>query len=132
MKKWITILTAAVLALSLFAGCTSSDSKGMTIEKGKLIMSTNAESPPCEMTDDNGSYVGIDIEIAKAIADKLGLELVIDDMGFVAALVAGFSLPLSAIAGSALGAGVIVAALAVQAAAAVLEGLSAKSVKAAN
>ena len=53
-------------------------------------------------------------------------------VGFVAALVAGFSLPLSAIAGSALGAGVIVAALAVQAAAAVLEGLSAKSVKAAN
>lgn len=86
MKKWIAILTAAVLALSLFAGCTSSDSKGMTIEKGKLIMSTNAEFPPYEMTDDNGSYVGIDIEIAKAIADKLGLELVIDDMGFVAAL----------------------------------------------
>lgn len=53
-------------------------------------------------------------------------------VGFVAALVTGFSLPLSAIAGSALGAGVIVAALAVQAAAAVLEGLSAKSVKAAN
>ena len=53
-------------------------------------------------------------------------------VGFVAALVAGFSLPLSAITGSALGAGVIVAALAVQAAAAVLEGLSAKSVKAAN
>ena len=61
MKKWIAILTAAVLALSLFAGCTSSDSKGMTIEKGKLIMSTNAEFPPYEMTDDNGSYVGIDI-----------------------------------------------------------------------
>lgn len=86
MKKWIAILTTAVLALSLFAGCGTSGGKGMTIEKGKLIMSTNAEFPPYEMTDDSGSFVGIDIEIAQAIADKLGLELVIDDMGFTAAL----------------------------------------------
>jgi polar amino acid transport system substrate-binding protein len=51
-------------------------------------MSTNAEFPPYEMTDDNGSFVGIDIEIAQAIAKELGLELVIDDMGFDAAMLA--------------------------------------------
>ncbi len=63
------------------------------MEDGKLIMSTNATFPPYEMVADgdgvNGSgYEGIDIEIAYALADKLGLELVIDDMDFDAALLA--------------------------------------------
>ena len=40
------------------------------------------------MTDDSGNVVGIDAEIAGAIADKLGLELVIDDMDFDAAQLA--------------------------------------------
>lgn len=64
-----------------------------TIEEGKLIMSTNATFPPYEMVADgegvNGSgFEGIDVEIAYALADKLGLELVIDDMDFDAALLA--------------------------------------------
>ena len=64
-----------------------------TIEDGKLIMSTNATFPPYEMVADgegvNGSgFEGIDVEIAYALADKLGLELVIDDMDFDAALMA--------------------------------------------
>ena len=64
-----------------------------TIEEGKLIMSTNAQFPPYEMVADgegfNGTgFEGIDIEIASAIADKLGLELVIDDMEFDSALLA--------------------------------------------
>ena len=64
-----------------------------TIEEGKLIMSTNATFPPYEMVADgegvNGSgFEGIDVEIAYALADKLGLELVIDDMDFDAALMA--------------------------------------------
>ncbi len=87
MKKFIAISLALVLSLSIFAGCGSSND-GMTIEKGKLIMSTNAEFPPYEMTTDEGGFAGIDIEIAQAIADKLDLELVIDDMGFDAALLA--------------------------------------------
>ena len=57
-----------------------------TVEPGKLIMSTNAAFPPYEMTSDSGEFEGIDIETAQAIADKLGLELQIDDMDFDAAL----------------------------------------------
>ena len=53
-----------------------------TVESGKLHMATNAAFPPYEMTDDNGGFEGIDVEIATAIADKLGLELVVDDMDF--------------------------------------------------
>ena len=59
-----------------------------TVAAGKLTMSTNAAFPPYEMTADDGSFEGIDIEVAAAIADKLGLELQIDDMDFDAALLA--------------------------------------------
>ncbi|HBK03939.1 MAG TPA: ABC transporter substrate-binding protein [Clostridiales bacterium] len=59
-----------------------------TIEAGKLIMSTNAAFPPYEMVADDGSFEGIDVEVADAIAKKLGLELEVDDMDFDAALLA--------------------------------------------
>ena len=62
------------------------------VEPGKLIMSTNAAFPPYEMVADGDGvyqgYEGIDVEIAVALAEKLGLELQIDDMDFDAALMA--------------------------------------------
>ena len=68
---------------------TGSDAPAFaTVEEGKLHMSTNAAFPPYEMTTDAGGFEGIDVEVAAAIADKLGLELVVDDMGFDAALTA--------------------------------------------
>ena len=112
MKKALSLMTAAALALSLAAcGSTASSEAASsdaasseaasseaasetetaelsTVEPGKLIMSTNAAFPPYEMTTDSGEFEGIDIETAQAIADKLGLELQIDDMDFDAALLA--------------------------------------------
>ena len=75
------------------AETAAADLSSALIEDGKLIMSTNAQFPPYEMVADgegfNGTgFEGIDIEIASAIADKLGLELVIDDMEFDSALLA--------------------------------------------
>lgn len=89
MKKILTALLALmalVMALSLSAcGGGSGD---LTVEKGKLHMSTNAEFPPYEMVKGDGGFEGIDVEVAGLIAEKLGLELVVDDMGFDAALTA--------------------------------------------
>ena len=62
-----------------------------TVNAGKLTMSTNAAFPPYEMTTDSGDLEGIDIEVAGAIAEKLGLELQVDDMDFDAALLAAQS-----------------------------------------
>lgn len=59
-----------------------------TVNAGKLTMSTNAEFPPYETTTDSGELEGIDIDVAAAIAEKLGLELQVDDMDFDAALLA--------------------------------------------
>ena len=109
MKKLLAIVLSLVMVLGLFAACggaTTEDTKGTeaatnaatndnaeagelkTIEDGKLLMSTNAAFPPYEMTTDDGGFEGIDVEIATAIAEKLGLELEILDMDFDAALLA--------------------------------------------
>ena len=48
---------------------------------GKLVMATNAEFEPYEYRED-GKIVGIDVEMATAVADKLGMELEIQDMQF--------------------------------------------------
>ena len=92
MKKLIVIALTVVMLLGLLAGCDkaepANDNGLQTVVSGKLIMSTNAAFPPYEMTTDDGGYAGIDVEIAQAIAAKLGLELEIDDMDFDAALLA--------------------------------------------
>lgn len=97
MKVWkkIAAMAMAIGMVASLAACgnTSSKQEGddsglKTVESGKLHMSTNAQFPPYEMTTDDGGFEGIDVEVAQAIAGKLGLELVIDDMGFDAALTA--------------------------------------------
>ena len=117
MKKLAALLLALCMALALCA-CSSGDSTPTptaapseagepsaapsaeasepaqggaaftTVEEGKLTMSTNAAFPPYEMTTDSGDFEGIDVEIAAAIAEKLGLELDILDTDFDSALLA--------------------------------------------
>ena len=82
-----TASSVASSAASSEAASTSAAAGELTtVEAGKLTMATNATFPPYEMTTDAGEFEGIDIEAAQAIADKLGLELQIDDMEFDAAL----------------------------------------------
>ena len=83
MKK-LTKITVALLAgimLLGFAACGSSNSKDKEGEKKTLTMATNAAFPPYEYYEGD-KIVGIDAEVAKAIADKLGYELKIEDMDF--------------------------------------------------
>ena len=97
-KKLALMGLTAAMSLSLLAGCgngttgsantPAATGEFTTVEEGKLHMSTNAQVPPYEMTTDDGGFEGIDVEVAQAIADKLGLELVVDDMAFNAALTA--------------------------------------------
>ena len=112
MKKILVMVLAGCMTLAL-AACSGGSATGQstaggsaqsaasasevqvaktpaftTVNAGKLTMSTNAAFPPYEMTKDDGSFEGIDVEIATAIAAELGLELQIDDMDFDAALLA--------------------------------------------
>ena len=83
MKRIFTLALVVLMIASLLVGCGKSDAKNglKTVESGKLIMATNAAFPPYEYIEGN-QIVGIDAEIAGAIAAKLGLELQIDDMEF--------------------------------------------------
>ena len=78
--------SVASSASSAAASTSAAAAELTTVEAGKLTMATNATFPPYEMTTDAGDIEGIDVETAQAIADKLGLELQIDDMEFDAAL----------------------------------------------
>lgn len=78
MKKIIALILVCMMATVVFAGCGQDKNDG---EKTTLTMATNATFPPYEFHE-NGEIVGIDAEIAKAIADKLGMELKIEDMEF--------------------------------------------------
>ena len=77
---------SSVAASSEAASSSAAAAELTTVEAGKLTMATNAAFPPYEMTTDAGAFEGIDVDTAQAIADKLGLELQIDDMDFDAAL----------------------------------------------
>lgn len=74
MKKVLALLLACVMVFA-FASC------GEAPEDNTLTMATNAEFPPYEYMED-GKIVGIDAEIAQAIATKLGKELVIENVDF--------------------------------------------------
>ncbi|MCI6858268.1 MAG: ABC transporter substrate-binding protein [Eubacterium sp.] len=93
IKKIAAVALAAVMAASLLCGCGGSDKSAeattaasgeatvKTVKDGVLTMATNAYFPPYEYYE-GSDIVGIDAEIAKAIADKLGLKLEIQDMEF--------------------------------------------------
>ena len=84
MKKIIAIALVLVMSLGLLAACGSTaatETTGAASGKAKLVMATNAQFPPYEFYED-GKIVGIDAEMAMAIADILGMKLVIEDMAF--------------------------------------------------
>lgn len=72
MKKFLAVLLATMMTVALCA-CGSG--------KEQLVMATNAEFPPYEYHEGE-EIVGIDVEIAQAIANEMGRELVIEDMNF--------------------------------------------------
>lgn len=90
MKKLMSLLVTGVLAASLMACGSSNEAPAETEAEapaeeaaagGKLVMATNAEFPPYEYHEGD-SIVGIDADIAAALAQELGMELVIEDMAF--------------------------------------------------
>ena len=76
MKKIISIALVTIMLLTFvfaFSSCKKDDNV--------LVMATNAAFPPYEYVE-SGKFVGIDVEIAEAIAKKLDMELQIEDVEF--------------------------------------------------
>lgn len=79
-KRILSVALVAVMAVMMLGACGKKET-GMTVNEGVLTMATNAYFPPYEYYQGE-QIVGIDADIAKAVADKLGLELKIEDMEF--------------------------------------------------
>lgn len=84
-----TLFFTAALAAFLFSVPAYSQPGNPAIDKikaaGKLVVGTSADYPPYEfhlLNDKDGELVGIDIDIAKTIADELGVKLEIKDLIF--------------------------------------------------
>ena len=93
MKRIITILVAITVFAVLVSGCAkkSANAVDQIKENGKIIVYCNANFPPYEYIQ-GADVVGVDIEIGKAIAEKLGVELEIKNTAFdgiVAAIASG-------------------------------------------
>ena len=115
-RKYIVLAALAVMVAALaLVGCSSgasssaassgSDSSAsasasasaeaagdiVLLEEGKLIVATSPDYPPFENLE-NGEYVGLEIELIKAIGADLGLEVefkTLDFNGIIAAIAAG-------------------------------------------
>jgi len=85
VKKIIAFVLTAVLCMSVLTACGGQSS---TLEENTLIVGTNAEFPPFEYIGDNGEPGGFDIALIKAIGQKLGMEVRIENMEFVSLVAA--------------------------------------------
>ena len=81
MKKYLALLLAAIMALSLAACASTAKTEDAASTSGKLTMATEATFQPYEYYDGD-AIVGIDVEVAQAIADRLGMELEVTDIAF--------------------------------------------------
>ncbi len=86
MKKILAVLLAALMICISFVACSSENKTEDTSDatddtQATLTMATNAEFPPYEYKEGD-NIIGIDAEVAQAIADKLGMKLEIVDTKF--------------------------------------------------
>ena len=73
IKRMLIILLMLSMAAGIFTACSSSKN---TDNSGKFTVGFDAEFPPYGYKDDNGEYVGFDLELAQAVCDKNGWTLV--------------------------------------------------------
>ncbi len=105
MKKMMKLMLAMIAAMMLLAGCSASNGNEGSeptpapenkleeiLAKGTLVLATSPDYAPMEFIDINKTgqeqYVGSDIELAKYIAEQLGVELEIKAMDFSTVLAA--------------------------------------------
>lgn len=96
MKKQVVIYVFLIVALLALSACTAVAPAGQSgaaapaesgklaeiKAAGKLVVGTSADYPPYESIDENGNFVGFDMDLIRAVGEKLGVEVEIQDMPF--------------------------------------------------
>lgn len=79
-KRWISLLMMFLMIFSLTA-CKKESGADNSLQyikdNGKLVMGLDDTFAPMGFTDDNGDIIGFDVDLAKAVCEKLGVELVL-------------------------------------------------------
>ena len=87
IKKVFTFALAGALSISMLAGCGSSSNESTTSESkedtsltdvqaaGHFTLGLDADFAPMGFTDDNGEIVGFDIDLVKAVGEKMGVDV---------------------------------------------------------
>ncbi|MCR4907689.1 MAG: basic amino acid ABC transporter substrate-binding protein [Lachnospiraceae bacterium] len=84
-QRVIAVVLTCLLVLLMVSGCTGTTTgfaPAGSSENKKLVVGTNAEFPPFEYIDDNGKPDGFDMALIKAIGEKMGKEVDIQNMEF--------------------------------------------------
>ncbi len=76
-NKIISVVLVAMMMVASLAGCGNSSSS-----KETLVVGTNAAFPPFEYIGDDGNPDGFDVALIKAIGEKIGMDVQIQDMEF--------------------------------------------------
>lgn len=95
VMRFFALALALMLIAGVFASCSKDGAETTTAAEGTtkadnsvLVVGTNAEFPPFEAFDDAGNYIGFDIDLMKAIGQKIGREIRFENFEFDALVAA--------------------------------------------
>ncbi len=81
-KKILATILTTIIAVSSLVGCGSAANTTANTGSNALVVGTNAAFPPFEYVGDDGNPDGFDVALIKAIGDKIGMDVQIQDMEF--------------------------------------------------
>ena len=84
IKSILALVLALVLCTVFLTAFAEDDSLQKVLDKKQLVLGFDASFPPMGFTDENGGYVGFDIDVAKEVATRLGVELVLQPIDWSA------------------------------------------------
>ena len=82
MKKLLAIVLSALMLMT--AACAFAEDTGLAdiMAKGSLVMGFDEAYPPMGFVDETGEHVGFDIDLAKEVASRMGVELVLQPISW--------------------------------------------------
>jgi polar amino acid transport system substrate-binding protein len=84
MKKFkiLALVFVAVLVLTACGGNAPANRLEAVQQAGKIVVGTSADYEPWEYKDENDEFVGIDMDIMREVAKRMGVEVEFQDLGF--------------------------------------------------
>ncbi len=77
MKKLLLVVLVVLMALPIVAFASDAEETSLqdVMDKGKFVMGLDDSFPPMGFVDENGELVGFDVDLAKAVAEHMGIEV---------------------------------------------------------